>query len=190
MTYWSHIVTTLASNNPTDSYREFTMFHVPIGATLLRSIVDVAISGQIIFTPATGQPPVYPVAWALGDVNSDVSPHLSDSQLAAEAEGVPLLAHGLVSPVFSPFVTINDYNADVTNPPFPVHGSISGAPDQEITMYVSGSQHVDSQAQRLFPSAHPRLALSILTATSSFPYSDESPTTVFSVRQLWSRGNL
>ncbi len=190
MGFWTHYVQTIAGQVAGDAVREFTQFHVPAGSTLLRTIVDVAVADQILFTPGTGQPPKYPVMWALGDSNSDITPHFSDNPDACSTEGVHLIAHGLVSIAYHPFVTINAYNGDTTNPPFPAHGSISGAPSQEITMYLSGRDHVDSQAQRTFPDANPRLCLSVQQFCSSIPYDDQAPRTVFSIRQLWNHGSL
>lgn len=190
MPFWTHVVITLASNNSTDSVRLYNDFHVSPGATLLRSIVDVAVSDIRVFNIGTGQPPIYPVHWAIGDANSDVTPHLSDDPSTGVWEGIPLIAHGQVAISYHPLVRWNDYQADTTNPPFPAHGSITGSPAQEVAMYLSGKDHVDSQAQRTFPGVVPELCITIQQGTSSFPFDDQAPLTVFSIRHLWSNGSL
>ena len=163
-TYWSHFTVPLFGNNGVDSYNQETLLPVPGGSTLLRTIVDVAIGQLIVFGSSVFHDPFAPVSWYVGDVNSDVGPHADSGTVADGLSGIPVLAHGQVSvdyalcPVIiaatgtiSPAVPLMDQDVSLTY-------------DSSIGMYLSGHQHVDSNAQRRFFSGNPIINASIFSS--------------------------
>jgi len=190
MTFWTHQSYELFGDTPTDAFRSDVHTHVPNGATLLRTIVDVAISDVRLYTPSTGQQPFMALYWYVADLNSDFGPHPTSSTSADDLIGIPVLAHGCIPIQCAMMTYVTDYNADTLTPVAPIHGSITGQPDINIDMRVWGHDHADSHGQRQFLSGHPETCASVYLFDAPFGWDKVRPMTFFSIRHLWNVGSL